>query len=53
VGLLCAWIRGLTIQFYHYTHDLWQDAENLWEGGFCLIASVLYVQLNNLLPIHS
>ncbi|WVQ78001.1 hypothetical protein IAT38_000082 [Cryptococcus sp. DSM 104549] len=27
--------------FYHYTHDLWQDAENLWEGGFCLIAAAL------------
>ena len=28
-------------QFYTYTHDLWQDAENLWEGGFCAIASFL------------
>ncbi|WVR05101.1 hypothetical protein IAU60_002113 [Kwoniella sp. DSM 27419] len=27
--------------FYTYTHDLWQDAENLWEGGFCALASVL------------
>ncbi|WWD15811.1 hypothetical protein CI109_100235 [Kwoniella shandongensis] len=27
--------------FYTYTHDLWQDAENLWEGGFCLLASIL------------
>ncbi|KJE00187.1 iron ion transporter [Cryptococcus gattii NT-10] len=27
--------------FYTYTRDLWQDAENLWEGGFCLLAAVL------------
>ncbi|WRT67038.1 uncharacterized protein IL334_004004 [Kwoniella shivajii] len=32
--------------FYTYTHDLWQDAENLWEGGFCLLASLLILVMS-------
>ncbi|KAK4687218.1 high-affinity iron transporter, partial [Tremellales sp. Uapishka_1] len=31
----------LTSQFYTYTKDLWASAELLWEGGFCLLASIL------------
>ncbi|WVW83216.1 hypothetical protein I302_105234 [Kwoniella bestiolae CBS 10118] len=32
--------------FYTYTHDLWQDAENLWEGGFCALASILILVMS-------
>ncbi|AAW41815.1 hypothetical protein CNBB3800 [Cryptococcus deneoformans B-3501A] len=32
--------------FYTYTRDLWQDAENLWEGGFCLLAAVLILVMS-------
>ncbi|ODO03380.1 iron ion transporter [Cryptococcus wingfieldii CBS 7118] len=32
--------------FYRYTRDLWQDAENLWEGGFCLLAAFLILVMS-------
>ncbi|KAL7422226.1 hypothetical protein Q5752_002872 [Cryptotrichosporon argae] len=42
-GLSCAaFLGGIFIWvLITFAHDLWQDAENLWEGCFCALASIL------------
>ncbi|KAJ2778190.1 high-affinity iron permease [Coemansia javaensis] len=41
-GAICLAIGAAFIAvFYTLANDLWQKAENLWEGIFCLIAAVM------------
>ncbi|KAL1411259.1 hypothetical protein Q8F55_002210 [Vanrija albida] len=43
LGLAAASVLGgiFLYVFYTFAHDLWQDAENLWEGIFCGIAALI------------
>ncbi|GMK55411.1 hypothetical protein CspeluHIS016_0204670 [Cutaneotrichosporon spelunceum] len=43
LGLAAAAIIGgiFLYVFYKFAHDLWQDAENLWEGIWCGVAAIL------------